>query len=164
VFLKQPVEKGSPTLQRLRYCWASAQHNMHTARFRRCDRAKHWLPLYMFTGEATICDRSKAGWRNRIDENTRDHDNRENRTRDLGAWKVKELKQYYDRAEIPLRAYQDAGVAETMDSYVTEKDVQAPSDRRDAMSAAHEIDTQWGSTPYAYRDSHHNYGPDEYDY
>ncbi len=47
--------------------------------------------------------------------------------------------------EIPLEAYQRAGVAERDTDYVTDAQIDLASNTWDAMSICHNIDTQWGN-------------------
>ena len=49
--------------------------------------------------------------------------------------------------EIPLEAYQRAGVAERDTDYVTDAQIDLASNTWDAMSICHDIDTQWGNLP-----------------
>ena len=89
------------------------------------------------------------------------------RTPAAGACRVRDVQHRYGHlCEIPIQAYNEAGVASSWNDYVTDKDVQAASDAWDARSIAHEIDTQWGDLPEggAYSDSNYYYGPGEYDY
>lgn len=75
-------------------------------------------------------------------------------------------RRYGHLCEIPLAAYCEAGVAYSLNDYVTERDVEAASSAWDARSIAHDIDTQWGTMPGggAYSDSNDYYGPGEFDY
>ena len=47
--------------------------------------------------------------------------------------------------EIPLEAYQRAGVTERVTDYVTNAQIDLASNVWDAMSIVHDIDTQWGN-------------------
>jgi hypothetical protein len=70
--------------------------------------------------------------------------------------------------EIPLQAYEDAGVnlPRGRASMVTMEQVDAASDAWDARGILHDIDTQWGLMPQggAYSDSDVYYGSGEYDF
>ncbi len=87
-----------------------------------------------------------------------------------GAWgkcRVRDVQRLYGHVcEIPLQAYEEAGVAFSWNDMVTAEDVEAASDAWDARSIAHDIDTQWGDMPWggAYKDSNRYWGPGEYDY
>lgn len=49
--------------------------------------------------------------------------------------------------EIPLEAYQRAGVAERRTDYVTDEEIELASNIYDAMCLMDDVDTQWGNMP-----------------
>lgn len=84
-----------------------------------------------------------------------------------GACRVKDVqKRYGHLCEIPLAAYIEAGVADSLKDWVTEEDVERASDAWDARSVLHDIDTLGGELPRggAYSDSNSYFGPGEYDF
>ena len=123
-----------------------------------------WHPVSDFSeNETPPCNKCRS----RIRHEMLDRENESRRTPEHGACRVREVQSRYGHlCEIPLQAYMEAGVAESRNDFVTERDVQAASDAWDARSIAHEIDTQWGTMPSggAYSDSNEYWGPGMYDY
>ena len=68
---------------------------------------------------------------------------------------TRRAREKWSSLQIPLDAYRGAGVASSLNEWVTEDDVKKASDEWDAMSMAHDIDIQWGYMPQggAYSDS-----------
>jgi hypothetical protein len=88
-----------------------------------------------------------------------------NRTKAAGACQVNDVCRVYGHAcEIPLQAYQEAGVAYGWKDWVTKSDVDQASDACDARGL--HMTRKWGSIPGggAYKDSNRYYGPGIYDY
>lgn len=163
-FSKTQMRQERP---RCRDCVAGKIAASHEALGHLCTRCG-WLPAGLFPpsprGLCTACQSRAISDRSARDSMAA---NIAARTVARGACRVRDVKKRYGHlCEIPLQAYQEAGVAEGRNDLVTEADVQAASDAWDARSILHEIDTQWGDMPGggAYKDSNHYYGPGEYDY
>jgi hypothetical protein len=134
--------------------------------FTQCSRCKSWKLGETFHGGLCVhCTENKE---QRLPEEREVRRNaQELDSRSAGTCRVREVQRRYGYlCEIPLRAYQDAGIAENVSDYVTAQDVDRASDAWDARGIAHDIDTQWGSMPNdgAYSDSNDYYGSGEYDY